>query len=315
MAGFRVPGPQCVTRSGPMDRGTSALTHMPTPGPLGGIESEVGAMGPTQRIAEVIRRAARLLPGDAGKQLSELLTPGTLAIVAGVLVLWAGSHAFGIGEAIDILLLATGAIFIGREAIDAVDHLVKFARLAVQGSSVHDLDEAAKHLSAAVTIIGVNVVLVLLTRGGVKAYQGRYRPTIKGTRTMEAGAGGTDKYGNITYSTLGSDTDRALVLFHEKVHSALSPKLMPLRELRADLRMTGYQKSSFLRYLEEALAEGYAQLRVNGIKGLPEAIRFPVANGYVTVRAVVKEAAIGAGVVTVTIGGIVYVVDAVLDGD
>ena len=90
---------------------------------------------------------------------------------------------------------------------------------------------------------------------------------------------------------------------------------MPLRELRADLRLTGYQKSSFLRYLEEALAEGYAQVRVNGIKGLPEAIRFPVANGYVTVRAVVKEAAIGAGVVTVTIGGIVYVVDAVLDGD
>jgi hypothetical protein len=226
-----------------------------------------------------------------------------------VLVLWAGSHAFGIGEAIDILLLATGAIFIGREAIDALDHLVKFARLAVQGSSVHDLDEAARHLSAAVTIIGVNVVLVLLTRGGVKAYQGRYRPTIKGDPRAPAGSGGTDKYGNITYSTAGTATDRALVLYHEQVHSALSPKLMLLREMRADLGIKGYSKSSFLRYLEEALAEGYAQLRVNGIKGLPAAIRFPVVNGYVELRAVVKEAAIGAAAYTITVGTIVYVVD------
>lgn len=60
-----------------------------------------------------------------------------------------------------------------------------------------------------------------------------------------------------------------------------------------------------LRYLEEALAESYAQLRVNGIRGLPVGIRFPIANGYVTVRAV----AIEVGGITIVVGGIVYAVD------
>jgi hypothetical protein len=99
------------------------------------------------------------------------------------------------------------------------------------------------------------------------------------------------------------------VLYHEQVHSALSPKLMLFREMRADFGIKGYKESQFLRYLEEAMAEGYAQLRVNGIKGLPAAIRFPVVNGYVELHAVVKEAAKGAAAYTITVGAIVYVVD------
>jgi hypothetical protein len=84
---------------------------------------------------------------------------------------------------------------------------------------------------------------------------------------------------------------------------------MALREQRADFGMSGYQNSALLRYLEEALAETYAQLRVNGIKGLPAGVRFPIANGYVTLRAVATEASIGAAGVTLVIGGIVFVVD------
>ena len=73
--------------------------------------------------------------------------------------------------------------------------------------------------------------------------------------------------------------------------------------------MTAYQKSSFLKYLEEALAESYAQMRVNGLKGLPAGIRFPIANGYVTLRAVLTEAAAGAAFGTISVGGIVFAVD------
>lgn len=60
--------------------------------------------------------------------------------------------------------------------------------------------------------------------------------------------------------------------------------------------------TAFLRYMEEALAEGYAQRRVNGIKGLPVAIRFPTAQEYVTSSAVLKEGAVG----SVVVAGVVY---------
>jgi hypothetical protein len=55
------------------------------------------------------------------------------------------------------------------------------------------------------------------------------------------------------------------------------------------------------------LAESYAQLRVNGIKGLPTGIRFPIANGYVTLQATLSEATIAA-MATITVAGVVYAV-------
>ena len=35
MAGYQIPGPLCVTRSEPIDKGTSCLSRSPTPGPIG----------------------------------------------------------------------------------------------------------------------------------------------------------------------------------------------------------------------------------------------------------------------------------------
>ncbi len=132
---------------------------------------------------------------------------------------------------------------------------------------------------------------------------------IEGDPAMPAGYGETDKYGNVKYSTQGTPKDIALVKNHEKVHQILSPKLKFLREFRADLNMTAYQKSSLCRYLEEAMAESYAQLRVNGIKALPEGIKFPITNGYVQLKSVITEAAIG----TVLVGGITYGVYTISD--
>jgi hypothetical protein len=119
---------------------------------------------------------------------------------------------------------------------------------------------------------------------------------------LPAGAGRTDKFGNVVYSTLGSPNDIALVRYHESVHSLLSPKLNLLREFRANIGVAAYQRSSLVKYLEEALSETYAQLRVAGFKGLPTGIAFPVKEGYVTLRAVVTEGAIA----TIGVGGTTY---------
>jgi hypothetical protein len=79
---------------------------------------------------------------------------------------------------------------------------------------------------------------------------------------------------------------------------------MFLRNVRADLAMTAYQRSQFLRYLEEALAETYAQVSVRGIRGLPDGITFPLkGDGYaLTIKGVVTEGAIG----SFTVGGVTY---------
>jgi hypothetical protein len=144
--------------------------------------------------------------------------------------------------------------------------------------------------------------------GGGAAVQDRGRlfakPTKTGTTALKAGEGRTDKFGNVEYSTLGSPKDVALAKNHEAVHSFLSPKFKLFRNLRADFAMAGYNRSAILKYIEEALAEVFAQLKVNGIKGLPTGIKFPIKEGYVTIQRLVAEGAVG----TIVVGGITYYV-------
>jgi hypothetical protein len=133
---------------------------------------------------------------------------------------------------------------------------------------------------------------------------------------MPAGTGATDAYGNIKVSPHGTPKEQKLALRHEQVHSALSPKLLLLRDFRAKVAMSAYNKSQLMRYLEEALAETIAQLRVNGVnvKSVLEGIQFPIRNGYVTLGGVAREA----GYVflgTLALGGTVYGVSVLIRDD
>jgi hypothetical protein len=64
----------------------------------------VSSMSMQDRLAVVIRRAGALLPGDAGRRLTALLSPTALAIMATVVGLWAASHFVGVGEIADVVL-------------------------------------------------------------------------------------------------------------------------------------------------------------------------------------------------------------------
>lgn len=137
-----------------------------------------------------------------------------------------------------------------------------------------------------------------------------HKPTVKGDPAKGAGTGGTDRYGNFWYSTQGSAADQNLAKFHEQLHSILSPKLLKFREFRASIGMTLYQKSYIMRGLEEALAETVAQLRVNGIKGLPTGLMFPIKNGYLSVSTLGEAAQLGGEIVlgTAIVSGYTYTV-------
>ena len=308
MANSRTPGPQGVPRALGIQDGTLALARSPVPGVTDVARRAVGGWSRTDVLLEVIHRTMKLVPGQVAGKLADLTTPTSLSFLAGSLVLWVAAHAFGPGEVMDLLVLGAAMLFLGHEAFDFGQHMALFVSKTLHATDERDLDDAAHHLASAIAIVGIDILLVMLTRGGTKAWNNRYRPTIKADPTMPAGEGLTFKYGDIEYSSAGTQTQQQLALYHEMVHSFLSPKLRAFRTLRANLGMFGYRKSEFLRYLEEALAESYAQLRVHGIKGLPVGIRFPVVNGYVRLGGVVKEAVIAAGAVVVLIGGLRYVV-------
>ncbi len=238
--------------------------------------------------------------------------------MAGVIVAWAGSQFFGVGEIADVVLLVAGWIAFGGVAVKAGSCLLDFAYQTSRAQSDADLDKAAVSLATAVTLLGVQTILALILKKPCGTFKDQYfsspanpdpipfnsfdnlptnrpfgyKPELRGDPALPSGAGATDVYtGDITYSLAGSLQDQHLAKAHEAVHQFLTPKLNLLRALRGFTRVQGYNRSYILRYLEEALAETVAQLRVKGFTAanVLEGVRFPVAYGYVSIVKIQAE--------------------------
>jgi hypothetical protein len=275
------------------------------------------------RLAEVLNRSKKNFGPDVVRAIDSLLSPTNLAILAGTLTIWAGSHFFGVGEIVDVLLLVVGAFTIGWSIGDVATDLYTFVNLTVNTRTENDLDKAADAFSHAVVLAGISVVMAILLRRSVKEIQvsrganvadamrprspglprvgadpkaGRLwsKPGIKSDPSLPAGYGSTSPFGEVRLSPFGSVAEQALVRAHELVHQFLTPRFGVLRTFRVQLRMAGYLRSALLQYLEEAIAETVAQLRVNGFGGFLEGVKFPVSNGYITITELMSEgAAIG----------------------
>jgi hypothetical protein len=274
----------------------------------------------TDKVEEALRRSPQYMPADLGQQFEALLSPTNLAIMVGTLVVWAGSHFFGVGEVADVLLLVVGAFTIGWSIGDVAKDLYAFADTAVHARSDQDLDRAAQAFARAVVQAGITTVIALLLRRSAKQIQasrgtsvsaairprspglpaveadtqaGRLwrRPTTNLDASMAAGTGETSWLGDMRISTAGTAAEQQLARVHELVHAFLRPRLRVLRTFRARLAASSYWKSALLQYLEEAMAEAIAQLRVNGLSGVLTGIRFPIANGYITIQQLVCEGA------------------------
>ena len=250
------------------------------------------------RLSYVLTRATDKVGPETKAQLLALVSPESLKIIAGVLTAWIVAHAFGLGEIIDAILLVAGAVAVGWAIFDGIEHLYEFALLTYRGRSAPEFDMAADHLAKAIAILGIQAVLAVLFKGAKRPRTGqggrlnpgpppprgpglRYKPKVIQDPAVPAGSGFADWWGDITISTQGSQTDRALVLLHEKVHQFFVAKLYILREYRVANRVGSYVRSSIYRYFEEMLAETIAQVGVNGFKQAFVGLRFPVKNGYV----------------------------------
>jgi hypothetical protein len=234
--------------------------------------------------------------------------PGALTITAATLAAWVGSHLFGVGEIVDLALLAAGVVTLGFAVFEGAGALYEFAEKGGGARISADLDTAASSFAKAVTLLGISTIQAIIMRTPGKAVGARgvpkARPRVELPPPPPAGnqlrvarppslplrsSGGTDAYGSIQIARNQVLSEQRLALYHELVHRYFSPRTGPRRRLRAKLAITAYERSAFLRYLEEGLAEGYAQLRVNGLGSAAQQWRFPLDNGYVTVSQLLTE--------------------------
>jgi hypothetical protein len=283
-------------------------------------------MSVKDRASEAMGRSIKLLPADAAAVIEAMLTPESLAIIATTLAVWAGSHFFGIGEIVDVILLVVGVVALGFSVFSGAQELYEFTGLVVNPKQDTDADAAARHFAKAVSLLGISAIQAILLRGAVRPIAARGRPQISPlpnvgkppppgnqlrlTRpaAIDGGLtlGTTDAYGAISIARNQSLSEQKLTLYHELVHRWFSPKMGPLRQLRAELAMSGYNRSAILRYLEEALAEGYGQLRMNGLAAAFGAYKFPLQgapNSYVTISQLAAE---GMAIGRITLGGAVF---------
>jgi hypothetical protein len=58
---------------------------------------EIARMSKIERIAEALRRSVPHLPAEGKAMVESMLDPTMLTVIGGTLLVWIGSHAFGIG--------------------------------------------------------------------------------------------------------------------------------------------------------------------------------------------------------------------------
>lgn len=66
------------------------------------------------RLKIVFEKTQTKVGPEVARQLGALIEPQALAILAGTIAAWVISHAFGVGEAIDLILGVVGVVSIGR---------------------------------------------------------------------------------------------------------------------------------------------------------------------------------------------------------
>ncbi|TWB26478.1 hypothetical protein [Nitrospirillum viridazoti] len=131
----------------------------------------------TDRVVATLRRCVPLLPRDMQQAAKSLFTRETLYWLAGFLVVWAGGHLAGYGEAIDVILLGVGYAMVGWSVFQGLNDLGHGIALAITAKTQHDLDEAAKRTAAGLTILTINALIALIAK--VKPASGGKRPMVE----------------------------------------------------------------------------------------------------------------------------------------
>jgi hypothetical protein len=130
---------------------------------------DVATMSLEGKLGEAVRRSAKHMPEALAAEVAAIFTPINVAIMAGTLIVWAGSHFAGVGFIADIIVLCLGVVFLGWTAFELAGVLYDFATVLIDAKTEADLERAAELFAKAILLAGVGAVSAVLLRGGVKS--------------------------------------------------------------------------------------------------------------------------------------------------
>ena len=151
-----------------------------------------------------------------------------------------------------------------------LDEVYEFAKTTYYAHNDGDINAAADHLAKAIAILGIQVILALLFHGRPKTKSAtpepappetpgrRQSPSTNIDPALTVGRAYCSWWGDIYINSIGAGEEAAMLLFHERVHQFLTPKLYFPRNLRVKMRVGSYTESSLFRWPEEWLAYSVA---------------------------------------------------------
>ena len=139
---------------------------LPIPGP--NYCDEVSSWTLEERFTKVLEQTLPKLSGSIYNEFAQIVSPASIAMIVGGLVVWVGSHAvFGAGLIVDCiaaLFFCVGIIATGAELTRAASEFIEFMRNAVYGQNKVCIQRASQHLANFVSMVGVGVLIALITR-------------------------------------------------------------------------------------------------------------------------------------------------------
>jgi hypothetical protein len=109
------------------------------------------------RLLEAAYAALPLMPEEVRNQVANMLTREAMAVIAGVAVVWAGSHFFGVGAVVDVVFAGAAYLAVGWDAFQALRGFADYYQRAVRARTPEDLQAASK-LFAQAMISVINAV-------------------------------------------------------------------------------------------------------------------------------------------------------------
>ncbi|MEK7433932.1 MAG: hypothetical protein AABZ74_12415 [Cyanobacteriota bacterium] len=114
----------------------------------------------SEKLMESLKMMPKYLPNELKSKFEEMLTPKNLAILSATLAVYAASHAVGVGEAADAIMLGVALGFLGADAIKVGKDFYNFATVAANAKTTPELEKAAKHLADGISTALIDGAMV-----------------------------------------------------------------------------------------------------------------------------------------------------------
>jgi hypothetical protein len=155
-AAFYIPAPDTVQYVVTTRAETSTLLQDPAGDPL--------KWSPAQRIGAMLRRIPAHLPGALAAQVTAVFTPKAVALTAIMLAALAVAQAYGVGEIVDLILVAAAWAAAGWGGLVALKDFIGAVIDAAGQTSIAPIEADAAQAAEALVVLGITFVTAVLLR-------------------------------------------------------------------------------------------------------------------------------------------------------